>query len=42
MNKIVKTQYGGVPELKIVQKVLLICGVLSSLLYVGTDILAAM
>jgi len=30
------------PALKIVRKVLLICGILSSLLYVGTDILAAM
>lgn len=42
MNKIIKTQHVEVSELKIVQKVLLICGALSSLLYIGTDILAAM
>jgi hypothetical protein len=36
-------QTGKEPQtLKIVRKVLLICGILSSLLYVGTDILAAM
>lgn len=42
MNKIVKTQHGKVRALKIVRKVLLICGILSSLLWIGGDILAAM
>ncbi len=42
MNSIVKTAHGEVWALKMVRKVLLICGILSSLLYVGTDILAAM
>ncbi len=42
MNKIDKTQHGKVSELKSVQKVLLICGIFSSLLYVGADIFAAM
>lgn len=42
MNSIVKTQHVEVRTLKIVRKALLICGILSSLLYVGTDILAAM
>jgi hypothetical protein len=42
MNSIVKTRHDEVRALKMVRKVLLICGILSSLLYVGTDILAAM
>lgn len=42
MNKIVKTQHGEVRALKIVRKLLLVCGILSSLLYVATDIFAAM
>jgi hypothetical protein len=41
MNSIVKTQHVEVRTLMIVRKVLLICGILSSLLYVGIDILAA-
>ncbi len=42
MNSIAKTQHVEVRTLKIIRKALLICGILSSLLYVGTDILAAM
>lgn len=42
MNKIVKNRHGEVRTPKIVRKCLFICGVLSSLLYVATDILAAM
>ena len=41
MNSIVKTQHVEARTLKMVRKVLLICGILSSLLYVGIDILAA-
>lgn len=48
MNKVVKTRHGEVPGSvalgvnPFIRKVLLVCGILSSLLYVGTDILAAM
>lgn len=48
MNKIIKTRHDEVPGSvvhgvnRFVRKVLLICGILSSLLYVGTDILAGM
>jgi hypothetical protein len=42
MNNVINTQKGEALVQKTVRKVLLICGIFSSLLYVGTDILAAM
>lgn len=42
MNYIVKIKNGTIQDLKKVRKALIICGILSSLLYVGTDILASM
>ena len=37
-----KTRRGKVQVLKSARKVLLLCGILSSLLYIGTDVIAAM
>lgn len=42
MNSIIKPQHGEAPVLKTMQKVLLVCGVISSLFYVGSDIFAVM
>lgn len=42
MNSIIKPQHGEAPALKTMQRVLLICGVISSLFYIGSDIFAAM